>query len=444
MLTNFTGVRVRNVETPILDAASLYMPLLESILGSESAIVNEDFVDGNYITSYYNDLISNLPSNKIIEGSVLPNKYKITDSANSELVKWNFGALDENNGVQYLDIYAKKTPGFSGSDYGSNRQPWSATFISYIMLEADPTFPNSPQHYQYVTAAMKGENGYEAFPLTSKLKIKPEIGDLFCTRRDGGYTASHCDVLWKIPSSNTISLVGGNLGNSVKTKDYEVLDSEGYLIENNNLDYKIIVKKTNNKYYNNKSLIGKGAKLEASSSSYPTGNAADYWSLLAICSLEAGNPQARADVAQSIYNRLATPGKPYGDSIKNIIISKNQYEPTFKNRPDWLMINDQKTAMKAIMKSKNWNETQAKTALIETKTALFNTTLQNSSRDFIQTRTEFLAEKPTSKEAIGVVERTPLIQNNAFYWRFAGKVLIGETPPLPPDWVSLNINLNIV
>lgn len=455
MLTNFTGVRVRNVETPMLDAASLYMPLLESLLGSESAdgknVVNDDFIgDGssddfnNYIASYYNDLISNLPSNKIIEGSVIANKYKITDTANKELVKWDFGRVKENNGVQYLDIYAKKTPGFSGSDYGSNKQPWSAIFISYIMLDGDPTFPKSPQHYQYVTAAMKGDNGYEAFPLTSELKIKPEIGDLFCTRRAGGYTASHCDVLWKIPSSNTISLVGGNLGDSVKTKDYAVLDSEGYLIKNNNLDYKIIVKKTNNKYYNNKSFIDKGAKLQTSSSAYPTGNASDYWSLLAICSLEAGNPQARADVAQSIYNRLATPGKPYGNSIKNIIISKGQYEPTFKNRPDWLNINDQKTAIRAIMISKNWNETQAKTALVETKAALFNTTLQTASRNFIQTRTEFLAAFPKSKDAIGVVERSPKNENNAFYWQYAGKVLRGQTPPLPPDWSSLNINLNIV
>ena len=37
MLTNFTGVRVRNVETPILDAASLFMPIIDSMLGSESA-----------------------------------------------------------------------------------------------------------------------------------------------------------------------------------------------------------------------------------------------------------------------------------------------------------------------------------------------------------------------------------------------------------------------
>jgi hypothetical protein len=70
--------------------------------------------------------------------------------------------------------------------------------------------------------------------------------------------------------------------------------------------------------------------------------------------------------------------------------------------------------------------------------------LQTESRNFIQTRTEFLAAFPKSKDAIGVVERSPKNENNAFYWQYAGKVLRGQTPPLPPDWSSLNINLNIV
>jgi hypothetical protein len=50
----------------------------------------------------------------------------------------------------------------------------------------------------------------------------------------------------------------------------------------------------------------------------------------------------------------------------------------------------------------------------------------------------------SSDLAIDVVERSPKKENNAFYWEYAGKALRGKTPPFPPDWSSLNINLNIV
>jgi len=169
------------------------------------------------------------------------------------------------------------------------------------------------------------------------------------------------------------------------------------------------------------------------------GSSSDWWALLAICTLEAGVSQSRADVAQSIYNRLATPKKNYGKSIKEIIIAKGQYEPTFKNRADWAKIKDEKTALTAIMNSKGWDESKAKSQIKSTRDAIIDKNLQINSRNFVETRTEFLAYKPKSANAISVIERSLESNNNAFYWQYAGKVLKGTTPPSPPDWKSLGI-----
>ena len=174
------------------------------------------------------------------------------------------------------------------------------------------------------------------------------------------------------------------------------------------------------------------------------GSSSDWWALLAICTLEAGVSQSRADVAQSIYNRLATPKKNYGKSIKEIIIASGQYEPTFKNRADWVKIKDEKTALKAIMNSKGWDESKAKSQIKSTRDAILDKNLQINSRNFVETRTEFLAYKPKSANAISVIERSLESNNNAFYWQYAGKVLKGTTPPSPPDWKSLGINTDFV
>ena len=43
--------------------------------------------------------------------------------------------------------------------------------------------------------------------------------------------------------------------------------------------------------------------------------------------MEGGNAQARADVAQSIYNRAADRNKRYGSNIREVITADAQYQP---------------------------------------------------------------------------------------------------------------------
>jgi hypothetical protein len=169
------------------------------------------------------------------------------------------------------------------------------------------------------------------------------------------------------------------------------------------------------------------------------GSSADFWSLMAICSVEAGIAQARCDVAQSIYNRLATPKQRYGKSIKEIIVSPGQYDPTKNSLSKWKLIKDEKTAIEALKASKGWSDTKAKKALTDTISALKNVEYQSKSKQFIETRTEFLGYYPKSNTAESVVHRkTPSDSsanggNNYFFWKYAGKELIGKTPPNPPN-----------
>jgi hypothetical protein len=119
------------------------------------------------------------------------------------------------------------------------------------------------------------------------------------------------------------------------------------------------------------------------------GTKADFWSLVAISAAEnfINNPQGMADVAQSIYNRLAA--KTYGKSIKSIIVSRGQYEPTFKNLNDWRAIKDEQTAIKAYQNSKRVSLLTATQAINTSKDALKSSKLQQEAKIFVGSRTEF-------------------------------------------------------
>jgi len=436
MTTWFTGTRIRAVESPIINIADAYMSLIETLdLSSAGTTKNVSVgLNKNYINDFKSDLVNSIPSDKTIIGVPLPNPKALTQKAEAEFLAWKNGGLKESEAVNLLDKYAKATPGFNASDYSNNSQPWSATFVSYLMLAGDPDFMNSTLHYNYVSSSMKGINGYETFPLKSGLKIKPEIGCIFCKPRSGSYTASHCDVLYKI-ENNTAFLIGGNLSDSVKVIEIDLIN--GYITDSSNVrDYDIIILKTNNKYYNNKNLIGV-ADFNNDNQPVIISNKADYWSLVAICAAEnfKDNPQGMADVAQSIYNRLYTPNKAYGKTIKEIIVAPKQYQPTYKNINDWKKINDKETAIIALMNSKNYSKSLSEEYINISINAIKNSELKQNSLRFVGTRTEFLAEPPTNSSAIGVVERIPKSKNNAFYWRYAGLALINSEPLAGPNFL---------
>jgi hypothetical protein len=148
----------------------------------------------------------------------------------------------------------------------------------------------------------------------------------------------------------------------------------------------------------------------------PRISASDYNSLLAISALEADESQGRADVAQSLYNRLYAANKykvnfnQSGNSLKNLITAENQYEPTFSNRNDWLNINDRNSAAIAIMNSAkgkryNWDLKEAMRQLDATEKSLKNPSLQGQSQKHVGGRAFFLGSSQQENMKPGDVLR---------------------------------------
>ena len=133
----------------------------------------------------------------------------------------------------------------------------------------------------------------------------------------------------------------------------------------------------------------------------------DIAALTAISALEAGTPQGRADVAQSIYNRLGD--KMYGNSIFDIITADRQYQPAYIDptstsgqgtitSPVWRSITDKRSALGAMQsyyqRRYPQNEpptiTQLSQLYDDTLSALKDITYQQRAALHVGGRTEFL------------------------------------------------------
>lgn len=111
--------------------------------------------------------------------------------------------------------------------------PWSAAFISWVMVRAGvPGFNASPRHIDYIRAAYNGASPYR---LADPAAEKPAVGDLLCFLRDRretltytglvqalgngsvGHWKSHCEVVVSanMGGDRTLYLVSGNVLNTV-------------------------------------------------------------------------------------------------------------------------------------------------------------------------------------------------------------------------------------
>ena len=145
-----------------------------------------------------------------------------------------------------------------------------------------------------------------------------------------------------------------------------------------------------------------------------TGGNADFWTLVAISRMEDSDPQGSADVAQSIYNRVAS-GIYGGKTIKEIVLRQGQYEPTWKYpqrgktgvpNAEWHAIKDLASASAATGISQG--------DLQKTAAALKNQTLQEEARKFVGGRTDFMGG--ANKKGAEDVQRTTNRPNNFFGW----------------------------
>ena len=146
------------------------------------------------------------------------------------------------------------------------------------------------------------------------------------------------------------------------------------------------------------------------------GGGSDFWTLAAVASLEDSDSQARADVAQSIYNRKAS-GAYGSGSIRDLILQKTQYEPvwTYPNgqkngygnpNDEWYNIVDAQTAAAATGES---------VAFINQAAAdIKNTTNQRKAKEFVGGRTDFTNYSKSNRK--GQIVRDSSKPNNYFGW----------------------------
>ncbi|PJK02521.1 hypothetical protein CO615_02585 [Lysobacteraceae bacterium NML75-0749] len=121
--------------------------------------------------------------------------------------------------------------------------PWSAAFISYVMVKAGASgFRHSASHIDYIRAAYR-DNGPYGFADPNQTPVA--LGDMLCYVRNnrnvvgfGGLSAflassngglqSHCDIVVNL-TPNEVWLVGGNVANMVAMRKLR-LDAQGRAI----------------------------------------------------------------------------------------------------------------------------------------------------------------------------------------------------------------------
>ncbi len=220
-----------------------------------------------------------------------------------------------------------------------------------------------------------------------------------------------------IPAFRNGGMVGGGAVPNFKFGSNRIYNNSEQKV---GLDAQIIASGMVKKYQNG----GMVKQNKASTPKPPKINSADYNTLLAISAIEDTNPQGRADVAQSIYNRLFASQK-YGmnfnqsaNTVKNLITAGGgrdtggQYEPTFNNKADWINITDKRSAAIALINSKKgkdnkWTLKDAMNQLNATELALKNPTLQSQAQKHVGGRTYFLGTSQQGNMKPGDVLRDP-------------------------------------
>ena len=165
----------------------------------------------------------------------------------------------------------------------------------------------------------------------------------------------------------------------------------------------------------------------------------DFWTLVAICSREDGDPQAWCDVAQSIYNRVGS-GSYNAKNITTAVTATWQYEPCWsfprKSGTNGQVNSEWKKCVD--INSASVASGQPISRLKEVVAALKNKTLQQNSKNLIGGRTDFLGVGQPAKAMTNngsKVQRTS--RNNQFGYSFNYKKTVCYNIPSIVDTISV-------
>lgn len=168
------------------------------------------------------------------------------------------------------------------------------------------------------------------------------------------------------------------------------------------------------------------------------GGDADFWSLAAVASLEGVNPQGEADVAQAVYNRVAS-GVFSVKTIKDAILSPGQFQPVTSDNTDinlWRAIKDRESAIAAVASHNNKGVQTATKYVDEGARNITNPSLQKSAAEFVGGRTDFAVPSAAQIYPGGIADRTR--HGHLFGWYVGpGSIAYGRKNPGPasvPDF----------
>jgi len=177
-----------------------------------------------------------------------------------------------------------------------------------------------------------------------------------------------------------------------------------------------------------------------------SGGNADFWALAAVASLESGNAQGQADVAQAVYNRVASRsnfGQGSNHTIKGHILARKQFQPVEQTKGSydiWSKIVDKETAIKALSAHPR-GKNAAK--MIETAAAnIRNPNLRKNSAEWVGGRTDFATPSAANKYpgGFGYKER----HGHLYGWYVGpGSIAYGKTNPGPAQTPQLG-NITII
>ena len=152
------------------------------------------------------ELANSLPVIEEDEGTIVGSDLNtLTAIVEAELALWD-GKQEQNTDM--YETLKKYWDNLGETGWTPAGVPWSAAFISWVVGQADSSFPKAQGHYFYAASSKEGKGGWSAWSVSSG-KIRAQVGDILVRAR----TDAHGDVVYKI-SGNEATLAGGNIGGS--------------------------------------------------------------------------------------------------------------------------------------------------------------------------------------------------------------------------------------
>lgn len=179
-------------------------------------------------------------------------KQKAVKLAVNELKRWNNGSIKEGNAalMPTLRDYYRTGTKTQGSDNYYIKTAWSGAFISYIMrmAGAGDKFKYNNSHSVYIQDAKQNrKKNIKTFQAFRKNEMPVTVGDLICYPRQDGITYdtpglyySHCDIVSEIKPGFAVG-IGGNVSDSVKTKNYNLDSNNKVTSENVHAIIKVLI-----------------------------------------------------------------------------------------------------------------------------------------------------------------------------------------------------------